>query len=280
MKKKLLPFKIALLLGLSLLLTVTQYGYAQNRGGLQPGAEGTATVSLTDTTYSAFGSYSESLAALSDWFMKEGYEIDPLFRDPRFEIYETIDERFRRSAEVKSMDLNEYKRILDFEKKTHAIGRFMATHKMSLERAEETYDIPKEVIAAIIGIESNFGEILGDYNPFNTYVSMYAVGYRGTFARAQLKELLEFTEKKQMDVFELKSSYAGAMSFAQFIPYSLNKWFVGDDIFDIDNNILSVANYLAYFKKRTGSIESAVLRYNPSDLYVNAVMDLAEQATK
>ena len=50
---------------------------------------------------------------------------------------------------------------------------------------------------------------------------MYAVDYRAEFARAQLKELIEFVNRKKIDVFELKSSYAGAMSFAQFIPIPL-----------------------------------------------------------
>jgi membrane-bound lytic murein transglycosylase B len=107
---------------------------------------------------------------------------------------------------------------------------------------------------------------------------MYANGYRQDFAKAQIEELLEFTNRKNIDVLDLKSSYAGAMTFAQFIPYSLNKWFVGDDIFDMSNNIMSVGNYLAYFKERTGDIETAVLRYNPSQLYTKAVLDLAKRA--
>ncbi len=68
------------------------------------------------------------------------------------------------------------------------------------------------------------------------------------------------------------------MAFAQFIPYSLNKWFVGNDIFDMNNNIMSVGNYLAHFKERTGDIETAVFRYNPSDMYTRAVLDLAQTA--
>lgn len=109
---------------------------------------------------------------------------------------------------------------------------------------------------------------------------MYAVDYRADFAKAQLKELILFVNRNEIDVFELKSSYAGAMSFAQFIPYSLNKWFVGDDIFDMNNNIMSIGNYLAYFKERTGSIERSVFRYNPSQQYTDAVLALAAEAEK
>ena len=109
---------------------------------------------------------------------------------------------------------------------------------------------------------------------------MMAVDYRADFAEAQLKELLEFVNRKEIDVFTLKSSYAGAMSSAQFIPYSVNKWWVGNDIDDIDNSILSVANYLAYFKERTNSLSTAVIRYNPSTLYRDAVLDLADALEK
>ena len=48
----------------------------------------------------------------------------------------------------------------------------------------------------------------------------------------------------------------------------------------MDNNILSVANYLSYFKKQTGSISKAVYKYNPSKLYVQAVIALSEDAEK
>lgn len=220
--------------------------------------------------------YCDNLTSLTDYFKKEGFDLSTLLQDSRFEIYESIGDRFRKSAEVKSVDIEQYKRILNFDDKQKHIVEFVRGHSEQLKKAEETYNISRYVISAIIGIESDFGKNLGRYNPFNTYVSMYLVGYRQDFAKAQLRELLLFTDRKNIDVLELKSSYAGAMSAAQFIPYSLNKWFVGDDIFDINNNILSVANYLAYFLERTGSIEKAVLRYNPSSLYTKAVLDLAE----
>lgn len=229
---------------------------------------------------SYYAKYEDRLSSLISYFKKQGFEIRALLQDPRFEIYENIGDRFRKSAEVKSLDISEYKRILKFDEKIERSIAFTQDNMAQLEKAEKQYGISRYVIASIIGIESDYGEHLGRYNPFNVYVSMYAVNYRKRFARAQLKELLEFTRRNAMDVFELKSSYAGAMSYAQFIPYSMNKWFVGKDIFDINNNILSVANYLAYFKKRTGSIEKAVLRYNPSSLYTRAVLDLAEEAEK
>lgn len=222
--------------------------------------------------------YEERLNSLKEYFHSNGLSIDALLEDSRFEVYEGIGDRFKNSAERRTLNLEEYKGVLGFNDKKARITAFIEENREQLEKAEKEYDIPKYVIAAIIGIESDYGKNIGSYNPFNSYVSMYAVDYRAEFARAQLKELIEFVNRNNIDVFELKSSYAGAMTFAQFIPYSLNKWFVGDDIFDMNNNIMSVANYLSYFKERTGDIETAVLRYNPSSLYTQAVLDLAKQA--
>lgn len=220
----------------------------------------------------------ENIESLISYLQKQGFDIKQLLEDPRFELYDGIADRFRKSAERKSHNLDSYKRVLGFETKANNIVQFVNEHAEQLNKAEKEYGISRYVIAAIIGIESDFGKNLGSYNPFNAYVSMYAEDYRRDFAKAQLEELLKFVQRHDIDVFKLKSSYAGAMASAQFIPYSLNKWFVGDDITDMNNNILSVGNYLAYFKERTGDIETAVLRYNPSSLYTKAVLDLAESA--
>ena len=218
------------------------------------------------------------LSELVEYLQNEGFDISGLLDDPRFELYDGIANRFKKSAERKSRSLQSYKQVLGFDDKATKITAFIRDHNGDLKKAEQKYGISKYIIAAILGVESDFGKNIGSYNPFNAYVSMYAENYRKEFAKNQLQELLEFTKRKNIDVFELKSSYAGAMAFAQFIPYSLNKWFVGDDIFDMTNNIMSVGNYLSYFLERTGDIETAVLRYNPSTMYTKAVLDLAEKA--
>ena len=221
-----------------------------------------------------------SLNSLIEYFDKKGVDLKPFLADSRFEIYDGIGDRFRKSAERRVLTFEEYQRIRGFEAKKRNISGFIDANIDQLKIAEAEYDIPIYVIAAIIGIESDFGKNIGSFNPLNAYVSMYSENYRAEFARAQLDELLKFTERNNIDVFELKSSYAGAMTYAQFIPYSLNRWFVGDDIFDMNNNILSVGNYLAHFKNITGSVERAVFRYNPSQMYTDAVMALAAEAEK
>lgn len=233
---------------------------------------------LSQSLSDSFDPVEISLSSLIEIFEKKGYDIKKLIEDPRFKIYDGISDKFKKSAERKIEHIDDYKRVLGFDAKKAKIFNFMDEHSDQLQIAEETYGISKYVIAAIIGIESDFGKNIGSFNPFNAYVSMYIENYRADFAEAQLVELLEFSKKKNIDILDLKSSYAGAMSYAQFIPYSLNKWFVGSDIFDMDNNIMSIGNYLAYFMERTGTIEKSVFRYNPSSLYTEAVLQLAGEA--
>lgn len=211
-------------------------------------------------------------------FDKKGIDLKPYFEDSRFELLPRIKKKFTKSAEKKLNTLDDYKKVIGYDGKKRRIEKFVNEYKEELKRAEKEYGIPQEVIVGILAVESDFGVHKGRHNPFNAYVSMIAEDYRSEFALAQLEELMEWTKRNEVDVLSLKSSYAGAMSYAQFIPYSLNKWFVGTELYDMENNIYSVANYLKHFKEVTGSVEKAVFRYNPSTLYQQAVLALADDA--
>jgi membrane-bound lytic murein transglycosylase B len=220
--------------------------------------------------------YHKQIEQIGKAFKKKGFDLDSLFSDHRFKIYGSIGHKFTHSAERVTPTLSDYKKLLGFKKKIISGTKFVKNHRKPLKKAQKKYGISRYVITAVLGIESDFGGNIGHYNPFNVYVSMLVVDYRSKFARQQLEELLDFTTRKKLDVLALKSSYAGAMSYAQFTPYSVNKWWVGNKIFDMNNSIMSVANYLHYYKKRTGSISKAVMRYNPSSLYRDFVLDLAK----
>ncbi len=236
------------------------------------------TIPISIFGHTSGSSKKENIEELANYFEAKGYEFNALLQDSRFQLIEDITAKFTKSAEVRIESFEDYQDIIGFERKEKIIADFMSRYAVDLAEAEKRYGIPKQVIAGIIGIESEFGNYRGSYNPFNAYVSMYAEGHRSKFAKAQLEELLIFVKKNDLDVLSLESSYAGAMSYAQFIPYSLNRWFVGTDLYDMSNNIKSVANYLAHFYEITGSIEKAVMRYNPSTLYTQAVLALADAA--
>lgn len=236
------------------------------------------TSKINQDTLSSDEKYHKNISSLINYLGEKGFQLNDLLQDPRFEIYEGIRNKFIYSAERKSQTLEEYKNALGYKYLKNRISDFINNKINQLIVAEEAYRISKYITSAIIGIESDFGENMGDFNPFNAYVSMYVDNYKKEFASTQLEELLIFCEKNEIDVLSLKSSYAGAISHAQFLPSSLNRWFIGNDLYNMDNNISSVANYLSHFKKRMGRLEKAIFKYNPDKLFVRTVLDLAKDA--
>jgi len=238
---------------------------------------------LTITLFSSSSDITESnvevrLNHLIEHFEKKGIDIKPLLDDERFALVEDITSKFTRAVEIKIETFEDYQKAINYDRKKDKISFFYSEYHQELKSAEEEYGIPKEVIIGILAVESEFGRYKGSYNPFNTYVSMYVEEYRTNWTLAQLEELIKFADKKELDIHEMKSSYAGAMSYAQFIPWSLNRFWVGSELYHMPDNINSVANYLAHYKNVTGSLEKSVLRYNPSSMYQKAVLSLAGDA--
>ncbi len=215
---------------------------------------------------------------LIEHFNEKGIDIKPMINDPDFALVNNIADKFKNAVEIKIASFENYKKRIKYNRKKDKIKSFYTAYKKDLKFAESQYNIPKEVIIGILAIESEFGRYKGSYNPFNVYVSMYVYGYRSKWAVAQLEELLEFSKNKKLDLFEMKSSYAGAMGYAQFIPWSLNRFWVGSELYNMTDNINSIANFLAHYKNVTNSLDKAILRYNPSSMYKKAVLGLAKNA--
>ena len=218
------------------------------------------------------------LNKLVEHFESKGIDIQPLLDDHRFSLVDDITSKFTRAVEIKIETFEDYQKAINYDRKKNKISFFYSEYHQELKAAEAEYGIPKEVIIGILAVESEFGRYKGSYNPFNAYVSMYVEEYRTKWTLQQLEELIKFANTKEMDVLDMKSSYAGAMSYAQFIPWSLNRYWVGSDLYHMPDNINSVANYLAHYKEVTGSLNKSILRYNPSSMYQKAVLALAEEA--
>jgi membrane-bound lytic murein transglycosylase B len=236
----------------------------------------------------------KALASLADSLKTRGFDIDTLLADSRFKIYHGIENYFKKSKaaaeryqeaseQEKERLYQNYKKNLDFEWKAKEMPDFYRENLPQLKKAEaQSKVIPSRIIAAILGTESNYGNYNGKYNPFNVCVSLHLAGYktRNYNPSVQLTEYLKFRKGKGEDIFADSSSCAAAIGPAQFLPSSINSFFIGDDVYDMNSCILSIGNYLAHFKKETGSLEKAILAYNPSSFYLRFVLELAEVARK
>jgi membrane-bound lytic murein transglycosylase B len=140
------------------------------------------------------------------------------------------------------------------EPKRIAAGRqFMLRHQTALDRAEARWGVPKEVIAAIIGVETIYGKNTGKFGTFAALATL-AFDYppRADLFRRELTELLLLAREEGVDVKSYKGSYAGALGLPQFLPSSRRSYavdFDGNGRVDLlgsaEDAIGSVANFLA-----------------------------------
>jgi len=192
-------------------------------------------------------------AVIDELVQEEGFDraqLEQVFAAA--ERQESILKAIARPAE-KTKPWYEYREIFLNEKREQQGREFIAEHRETLVRAEQTYGVPIEVITAIIGVETYYGRIAGSYRVIDA-LSTLAFDYpkRSEFFTKELKNYLILTRDQGFDPLELKGSYAGAMGYGQFMPSSYRSYavdFDGDEVADIWNNpvdaIGSVANYFS-----------------------------------
>ena len=145
----------------------------------------------------------------------------------------------------------QYHPIFLTEKRLNAGLKFWKKHAKTIERAAEEFNIEPHIIVAIIGIETSYGSYMGSYSVVD---ALYTLGFyyppRATFFRKELSHLQILAKEENLDIANLKGSYAGAMGYGQFIPSSYRHYaidFDHDGKRDLLNNpvdaIGSVANY-------------------------------------
>ncbi len=203
-----------------------------------------------------FLDYSKTTQALSfieEMVTKHGFEESYLI-----EIFQSAEKKekiinsMNRPAE-KKFSWTQYKARLISPIRVNNGADFLQRFLPEFEKAEEKFGVPKEIIAAIIGIESSYGSITGRERVIDS-LSTLAFDYprRSNFFTKQLEHFLLLAREEKLDAFSMKGSYAGAMGYGQFIPSSYRSYaidFDNDGIRNIVTNpvdaIGSVANYLS-----------------------------------
>jgi membrane-bound lytic murein transglycosylase B len=112
---------------------------------------------------------------------------------------------------------------------------FWQHHATALTRAEAIYGVPAEIIVAIIGVETFYGQHTGNFHAFNALTNL-AFDYppRTDLFRGELEALLLLAREEQRDPWTYRSSYAGAIGLPQFLPSSQRRYAVD---FDRDGRI-------------------------------------------
>jgi membrane-bound lytic murein transglycosylase B len=128
------------------------------------------------------------------------------------------------------------------------------------DRLEGQYAAPRDVLAAIWGMESAFGANIGNIDAAQALATQAAAGRRVEFNEGELIALMRLIETgvATRDQFR-RASWAGAVGQTQFMPSSLLQYgrdFEGDGRIDVWNNpadaLAAAANYLTAFGWRKG----------------------------
>ncbi len=227
--------------------------------------------------------------------------FDDLVAHENFKVYPSMNEYFERMAEHRVDHKQEktfdwYLEFFGVPRKLEKARKFIEENRDVLERAEKRNGVHYELVVAILGMETNFAQNRhrGNFHTFNTLVSQYVLmPRRRNFAVREIVSLYQFSQRTERDIWEFIGSFAGAAGWGQFIPSSMQSFFIdsnGDekdvDIFSLDDNIFSIENYLNKHGLNRKTIDKrqarydAVYAYNHSDAYVRAVLYMYEHMKK
>ena len=124
-------------------------------------------------------------------------------------------------------------------------------HRALLERVSKIYGVPASVIVALWGIESNFGRLTGTEPTVPVLTTLAWDPRRADFFRHELFDALDILNRGDIELKQMRGSWAGAMGQLQFMPSSYLEYavdFDGDgrrDIWESPADIFaSIANYL------------------------------------
>jgi len=134
---------------------------------------------------------------------------------------------------------------------------FWNAHEAWLRRAEERFGVPPEIVVGIVGVETLYGERMGQFRIVDALATLsfdFPAGRRDRsgFFRSELEAFLAMCRERGIDPLDWRGSYAGAVGMPQFMPSSIVAHgvdFDGDGVVDLHGSaadvIGSVANFLA-----------------------------------
>ena len=251
--------------------------------------------------------------ALIERLSKDGFDpelLGRLFEDKRADI---IPERMVVSL-VSRENKELYAPFLTPESILFA-KHFLRQNLKQLKEVERRFHVDKEVIVAILLVESRFGENTGKHRVFPTLASMAIMDSpenlqnnysllketdpelsyewleekakrRAKWAYQELKCFLRIIRDETLDPLEVRGSYAGALGLPQFIPssylaFALRQKGFENWLLSQEEAILSIANYLNLngWKKKipTEKKRKVLWSYNRSEPYIETILQVADR---
>ena len=127
---------------------------------------------------------------------------------------------------------------------------FYSNNKELIDEIEKKFNVDKELLLALMGIETNFGTYVGKMDILSSLATLSFDKRRSEFFSNELVILLKLIDQNLVDYETLYGSWAGAFGFFQFMPSTIKNYAIdynNDNFIDLKNPIdayASAANYL------------------------------------
>jgi len=92
------------------------------------------------------------------------------------------------------------------------------SHRQLLDSLTREYGIPGHYLVAFWGLETNYGGYLGNIPTLDALATLTCEGRRGDYFQGELFNALRILQAGDVDVAQMKGSWAGAMGQTQFMP--------------------------------------------------------------
>lgn len=160
-----------------------------------------------------------------------------------------IIESMEKPFEKKNWDI--YRNLFLTPERVKSGLAFWEKNRSTLEKVQKIYGVPPEIIIAILGVETLYGERQGNYRVLDALATL-AFNYpkRSPYFTYELKEYLLLCREQNVPATFYKGSYAGAIGQPQFMPSNYRVFAIDynnkgrrDLISNNDDVIASIANY-------------------------------------
>jgi membrane-bound lytic murein transglycosylase B len=134
----------------------------------------------------------------------------------------------------------------------HAV---LAEHKALLDAAQSRSGVPASILVAFWGLETSYGDYLGDYPVPAALATLAFDPRRGGFFRGELLQALRIIDAGNVAAAEMKGSWAGAMGQVQFMPSTYLRYAVdgdGDGRRNLWTSLPDVFHSAAHFLRELG----------------------------
>ena len=129
---------------------------------------------------------------------------------------------------------------------------FYIKNKQLINLVENKFDIEKELLLSLMGIETNYGTYVGKMDILSSLATLSYDKRRSEFFTNELLILLRLIDNNKINYKSLYGSWAGAFGFFQFMPSTIKNHAVDfnkDDYIDLKNSEDAYASAANYLKK-------------------------------